>query len=379
MAGIYLSAGEASGDLHAGAVAAEIARRGGPGLFGMGGRTMAAAGVEITQSIDKLAVMGFAEVVASYRLIRAAFQGAVETCRARRPDVAVLVDYPAFHLRLAAALKDLGIPVVLYIAPQVWAWKPGRTATVARVARKLLVIFEFEREIFARAGVDVEFVGHPLLDEMPADSPGGAARRSLGIGPDVPLVGLFPGSRRQVYRRLLPIFLAAARQIAVSRPETVFAMGTPDGASGPWASAFPQAPPSVSTIDLLRDATAGMYNSGTMSLQGAVAGCPGFVGYTMGWINYQIAKRLVTLPRVGLPNIVLAGPRASDAERGVDAMRELIQGELTSQSAAVEILRLVTDPRARERAVERLTEVRKRLGEPGGAGRAAEAILHVAG
>ncbi len=370
---IYLSAGEASGDAHAAKLASALVSRA-PNLevFGMGGALMREAGVDITRHIDDLAVMGFVEVVTKYPALRRAFNEGVEVCSERRPDVAVLVDYPAFHMRLAAKLRALGIPTVLYIAPQVWAWRPKRKRMVAEVATKLLVIFEFEVEVFRPLGIDVEFVGHPLLDEIDPDAPRGKAREALGIDADVPLMAIMPGSRSQIRRSLLPVWLEVADAIRQEHPDIAVALGTTDGRIGEWAAEFDIPCPAARAHDLLRDATAGLLNSGTVSLEAAILGCPGVIGYSMGWINYQIARQFVKLPYVGLPNIVLGGLEGDLAE---PAMPELIQKDLKASVAAVKMLRLLTDAGVREAARARLAKVREKLGSPGASDRAAEAVL----
>ena len=383
---IYLSAGEASGDAHAAELAKALkARAGDIEIFGMGGVACASAGVEIIQPIDDIAVMGFAEVIFRLGTIARAFKNVIETCRDSRPDVAVLVDYPAFHLRLAAKLRELGIPVVIYVAPQVWAWKEGRKYTVAELATKLLVVFEFEVDVFRPCGADVEFVGHPLLDEIDLEAPGGAARKELGIDAAAPLIAIMPGSRRQVRRRLLPVYLETAEAIRTAHPEVAVAIGTPDGSLGEWAAEADIPFPAVKQHDLLRDATAGMFNSGTISLEAAIFGCPGVIGYKVSWFNYEIGKRLVTLPCVGLPNIISlfstgeipfpSGGEPLPPERLV--MKEFIQHDLRPAVVTVEMIDLLTDPARREAAVARLKEVREKLGPPGASGRAAEAVLRL--
>jgi len=365
MSRVYISAGEASGDVHAAELAKALRARAGPGLelFGMGGPAMAASGVRIELPIDRMTVMGFTEVLARLPRFWAALAQAERLARAA--DLAVLVDYPGFHLRLASRLAGSGVPVVIYIAPQVWAWRPGRAREVARVARKLLVIFEFELAPFRAVGADVEFVGHPLMDELEPGPPALRARGRLGLREDVPLVAILPGTRRQVVKRLLPVYLEAARMACAARPEIAVALGTRDGSPLELAAGLRDAPRCVPARELLRDATAGMFNSGTASLEAAILGCPGVVGYRMGWLNYLVARRVVTIPRVALPNIVYGG----------EAMRELIQGELRPAAVAAEILALVADPARREAARARLAEVRRRLGPPGASARAAEAVL----
>jgi lipid-A-disaccharide synthase len=367
MPSIYISAGETSGDLHGAHLVKEIlARAPNADVFGMGGARMQAAGCQITQPIDKMAVMGFAEVLWRLPYIRGVYKRTLKMLTERRPDVAVLVDYPGYHLRMARELKALGIPVVLYIAPQVWAWKPGRAKKIAEIATKLLVIFDFEVPIFRDAGVDVEWVGNPLLDEVDPDAPDGAARKALGLKGDTPLLALFPGTRAQVLKRLLPIFMETAREVRALKPEVVCAIGTPDGEPLPdeYAEAHEFAPP-LPTRDLLRDATACLLASGTVTLEAALLGCPGVVCYRMGRLNYFLGKRFVRCEHIALANIVL----------GERVYPELIQHDLNPEAAAAEILRLLTDPARSEAMRTQLREVRAKLGTPGASGRAADAVL----
>jgi len=371
MPSIYVSAGETSGDLHGSLLVKELlARSPGANVFGMGGPRMAAAECRITQDIEKMAVMGFVEVLWRLPYIRGVYKRTLKALAESRPDVAVLVDYPGYHLRLARDLKKLGIPVVLYIAPQVWAWKPGRAKRIAEIATKLLVIFDFEVPIFREAGVDVEWVGNPLLDELDPDAPGGAARKALSLGSDQPLVALMPGTRGQVLKRLLPVFMETARELRALKPEIACAIGTPDGEplEGEHAAAHEIAP-AVKTRDLLRDATACVLASGTVTLEAALMGCPGVMGYRMGWLNFFLSKRLVRCDHIALANIVL----------GERVYPELIQGDLTPEAAAAEVLRLVTDPERRDAMRASLRKVREKLGTTGASGRAADAVLKVIG
>jgi len=370
MATIYLSAGEASGDLHAAALAAELkAASPEAKLVGMGGPRMEAAGVEIIQPIDRMAVMGFGEVIGRLPYIWGVFTSLREQLAERRPDVAVLIDYPGFHMRLARALNELDIPVVIYIAPQVWAWKAKRAYEVAKLAKRVLVIFDFEVEPYARAGADVRFVGHPLLDEIALDDPGGKARAALGIDDEAPLLALLPGSRRQVLARMLPPFLETYRAIRAARDDVVAAVGTPGGAAlrDDVRCARDCDLPTVDTHDLLRDAQCALYASGTVTLEGAILGCPGVVGYRMSWLTYVIGRALVKLPHVSLPNIVM----------GRQVMRELIQGEMRPAVAAAELLRMLVDAGERDAASRSVRGVIEKLGRRGASARAAKAILEL--
>lgn len=320
---------------------------------------MAAAGVRIEIPIERMAVMGFGAVLVRLPQFLAVLSRAEKL--ASSADLAVLVDYPAFHLRLAARLRRRGLPVVLYIAPQVWAWRPERARKVASLATKLLVIFEFELPFFRQAGADVEFVGHPLIDELAIPEGSSRLRERLGIAREQPLLALLPGTRTHVWRRLLPIYLEAVKKVRSAKPDVVAAIGTRDGSPLAAGLELPCAP----ARELLREAVAGMFNSGTASLEAAILGCPGIIGYRMGWFDYMLAKRLVKIPYVGLPNIVYGG----------EVMRELIQDKLTPEAVAVEMLGLISDDERRRVAKTKLEGVRRKLGPPGASARAAETIL----
>lgn len=358
---VFVSAGEPSGDQHAGALVAAL-RRLVPGVAveGVGGPHLAAAGASLMARIEDLTVMGFVEVArklpAHWRLLRR-----IER-RLAAGDVrlVVLVDYPGFHLRVAAAAARSRVPVLYYIAPQLWAWHESRVRRMARTVSRLAVILPFEERFFSARGVPTTFVGHPLMDR-PALPPREQLRRDLGLDPARPVLGLFPGSRRQEVLRLWPAFRDAAARVMHVRPEVqAVVAATADGT-------YPE-PGAVTVVhgrprECFAVADAALCKSGTSTLEAAVAGTPLVVAYRMHPLSYLLARSLVRVPWIGMVNLV--------AERQVAP--EFIQSAVTAPALAEAVLPLL-DPASPERGaqLEGLREVRRRLGDPGAAARAAE-------
>jgi lipid-A-disaccharide synthase len=358
---VFVSAGEPSGDQHAASLIAAL-RRAVPGVVveGVGGPHLAAEGTRLLARIEDLTVMGFVEVVrklpAHWRLLRRIQR------RLREGDVGlvVLVDYPGFHLRVADAAHRAGVPVLYYIAPQLWAWGERRVHRLARTVSRLAVILPFEEPFFSGRGVTTTFVGHPLMDRPPLAAPD-RLKRDLGLDPTRPVLGLFPGSRRQEVERMWPTFREAAERVRRERPQVQAVVAATAGAAYPDAG-------DVRVIDgrpreCFGAADAAVCKSGTSTLEAAVAGTPLVVAYRMNPLSYLLARRLVRVPWIGMVNLV--------AEREVAP--EFIQGAATPSALARAVLPLL-DPSSPERLaqLEGLGEVRRRLGHPGAAARAAE-------
>lgn len=359
---VLFVAGEASGDLHAAGVAAALAARR-PDLrqVGIGGERLRGAGVELLADVVSTAVMGFAEVVAHvprhYALLRAL------RTRMRRGQIALVicVDYPGFNLRVASAAREAQVPVLYYITPQVWAWGARRLPRIARVVTRAAVILPFEVPMLRAHGIDATFVGHPLLDRAAAMPDRAHARAALGLPPDAEVLALFPGSRIQEIARHLDPFVAAAQAVDRRRPGTrVLVSESPHVRIDPARCPFPIV--STDSFTLLRAADAAICKSGTTTLEAAVAGCPLVIGYRTNRLTYSLARRLVTIPRIGLVNVV--------ADREV--AREFVQSGLEPDAVADAILPLLDHASIeRARAVAGLAEVRARLGTPGAAARVA--------
>lgn len=349
---VFLSAGEASGDRHAGAVARELrARIPGVELVGLGGTTMADADVELLAGLEDLAVMGFVEVARRIGFFRDLRRRAIRTLEERGVRLLIPVDYPGFNLSLARAAHRRGIRVLWFIAPQVWAWRERRARTLAGVCDRVLTVLPFEDELLASHGVDSRFVGHPLLDERPVGR----------VTEEGPCLGLFPGSRAQEVERMLPPFAEAADRLREETPglRTVVARAghLPESYYAPW-------PGEVSTArDTMSRATAAIAASGTVTLELALAGIPMVVGYRTGAATFALARRIVRVPSIALPNLVAGRP----------VVPELLQEELTGPALA-DAARPFLDPASPDRraAVDALAAVRADLGAPGCAARVAE-------
>ena len=360
---IFLSAGEASGDQHGAELARALQRRiPGVRLAGLGGSEMEEAGVELLARLDRLAILGFAEVVRHLPdILRLRREVRMFIIR-ESIDLLVPIDYPGFNLPLAEWTHRRGIPVVYYIAPQVWAWHETRARRLARISEEVCVVLPFETEFLEAYGTNVRFVGHPLLDRETAEG----ASHKAGEGTEgSPILGLFPGSREQEVRRMLPVFLDAAVRLTATIPE--LGVRVARSADLP-ASLFESCPEgSVSTPEIVAsESTAAITKSGTITLQLAMAGVPMVVGYRVNALTATIARRLIRVPHIALVNLV--------ANRGV--VPERIQDEMTGEELATTVaplLDLASDER--ESMLAGLTEVRSRLGEPGAADRVADSCV----
>jgi len=360
---ILIVAGEASGDLH-GANLIRAARDLDPGLcfFGVGGERMRQAGCEIRHSQEDLAVMGLWEVFERLAAIRRVFRSLKELLRGGdRPDLLVLIDYPGFNLRLAREAKRAGVPVLYYIAPKIWASRPGRLKTLAASVDQLAVIFPFEEEIFAGAGIQVAYVGNPLLDE---ERPGEASEdflRRHGLDPARPVLGLFPGSRRGEIQHIYPSLLATAALLRRRRPGWQFLIPQApslkrEELAAPLAQAELDAVISRDNIyDLAGACDAVLCTSGTATLQVALSGTPLAALYRASRLTYEVARRIVRIPYFSLPNIV--------AGRGI--IREFLQDQASPENLAAEAVRLIEEASDRERQLQDLQDLRQLLGEPG--------------
>jgi lipid-A-disaccharide synthase len=373
---VMLVAGEASGDLH-GAALCRALRGLDPRcrLFGMGGTKMAAEGMSLLVDVTATAVVGGSEAFAqvprlyrAYRELRAVLEGA------DRPAVLVLIDFPEFNLRLARAARRAHVPVVYFIPPQVWAWRGGRVKTIRRFVSLVLAVFPFEPPLYRRAGVPVEFVGHPLLDQLQAAPTREAARRRLGIDDRTAVVGLLPGSRRQEVVRMLPAMRDAAAEVVRAVPGTRFVLGLAPTIERDLVVQHLVGGPPVEIVDsqthaVIRASDLALVTSGTVTLETALLGTPMVVCYRLSFVSELLARLLIRVPWVSLANLTL----------GRAVVPELYRRTTTSARLAREALRLLTDAGAREMQRAAFSELAGQLGEPGVGTRAARFVLAQAG
>ena len=331
MVRIGIVAGEPSGDqLGAALIYALRARCPGVEIIAMSGPRMREAGCETLAGIEELSVMGLLEILKHYPRLRRLRRDLTEQFLARRPDVFVGIDVPDFVLAIEARLKQAGLPTVHLVCPQVWAWRAHRVPMLRESVTRLLTLFPFETSFLHRAGIDARFIGHPLADRIPSVIDRQAARGALSEASQGPLVALMPGSRTQEYRRHLPLFLAAAAALRSRVPDCRFMLGAVDARTARWAEGHAL----IKSLDVhvhvarsrevLEAADAALCVSGTITLEAALSQTPLVVAYRMPWLTHQILKRLVRVPHIALPNLLME----------TALVPEMIQSEATPQVLA---------------------------------------------
>jgi lipid-A-disaccharide synthase len=370
---IMMVAGEASGDMHGAKLVAAM-REQVPELAvcGIGGPALAAQGMEILYDSSRLAVVGIVEVISHLGFIREAMRALEKRLKEQPPRLLILIDYPDFNLILARKAKRLGIPVFYYISPQVWAWRSGRVKTIRKRVDRLAVILPFEKEFYKRHGMEVEYVGHPLMDTVRAAIPRTEFLQSLGIAPESTVIGILPGSRKREIAGMLPVFLAAAKLIRerLGKPVFVLPLAPTLSEDDLLANGLAEAGVEIRVIrenryELMAACDAVMAASGTVSLELAILDVPMVVSYRVSPLTYFLGRRLIKVRYASLVNLV--------AEREV--VPELLQAQASPALIAATVLELLTDPIRRTRMLAGLAEVRERLGGAGASTRAARLAL----
>ena len=355
--------------MYAARLAAELKKRADVEIFGMGGEQMRAAGVDVVTDYSEVAVLGITEIIKHLPQLRRAMRNLVDQARRRKPALAILTDFPGFHLRLARKLKPLGGRNVYYICPQFWAWRPWRANLVRRRFALGLCIFPFEEKFFSDAGATVKFIGHPLVGEVRATLSSAEFATKHGLNPSVPTVAILPGSRSGEVLRHLPTMLAGAREFERENRapvNIVLALG-PDADATQIERMIPEELHTIvvqgDTYNALAASDAAVICSGTATVEAALLDVPMVVVYKVSALTALLAKPLIRTRFFGMVNLI--------ADREVAT--ELIQEDFTPEKIAKEIRKLLDPARARARA--NLAEVRQLLGPPGAVERAAEAIL----
>jgi len=370
---ILIVTGEASGDLHGSKVARALKDLS-PDvkIFAMGSERLRLAGAEIVADSSSLAVVGLTEVFTRLRTILRALASLKAFLRREKPELALLIDFPDFNMRLARTAKKLGIPVLYYIGPQVWAWRSGRVKSLARLVQKMAVIFPFEVPFYEGAGVAVEFVGHPLLDVLQGWE---AARKEDGKKEFAgnPIVALLPGSRGREISSLLPAMIEAAKILKEKKPEARFLLPLAPTIGREEVERLLGGFPAVTiiegkTYEAVSAADVAIVASGTATLETALLGKPMVIVYRVSAPSYWIGRMLIRVKCIGLANIVA----------GRKIVPELIQKDASGEKIAAEALKILSDSNYREALAAELATVRGKMGNAGAATRVARMALELA-
>jgi len=368
---LLLSAGEASGDMYAARLAAALAKRLDVQIFGMGGSQMRAAGVDIVTDYEEVSVVGITEILKHLPSLLKAMEKIVAEAEHRKPALAILTDFPGFHLRLARKLKPRGIRNVYYICPQFWAWRPWRVNLIRRRFEKALCIFPFEKKFFSNVGISTEWIGHPLVGTVTATKSRKQLCEETGLVPGTALVTVLPGSRSgELAHHLPPLQEACARIHARMPAQFIVAAAHPrdiERLKQGWPHGLKVRVVAGETYNALAAADAAIVSSGTATVEAALLDAPMVVVYRVSPLTATLAKPLVRTPYFAMVNLI--------AEKKV--VPELVQDDFTPDKVAAETLRLLQDPNARSTLRTGLAEVRTRLGPPGAVDRAADSIARL--
>jgi lipid-A-disaccharide synthase len=368
---LLLSAGEASGDMYAAQLAAELKKRMDVNIFGMGGPQMRAAGVDVVTDYSEVAVLGITEIISHLPSLVRAMRRLVSEARKRKPTLAILTDFPGFHLRLSRKLKPLGIKNVYFVCPQFWAWRPWRVRIVRRRFAQALCIFPFEEKFYGDAGVPTKFIGHPLVGVVRASETREQFAERHGLDLSRPIITLLPGSRAGEIARHLPTMLAACAELRQKPGKVSFVIAVAPGVniseinrmvsvSGVCAAVVQD-----QTYNALAAADAALVCSGTATIESALLDVPMAVVYKVTPITAALAKPLVRTKFFSMVNLIA----------GREVVRELIQDDFTPQACSRELEQLLGSAETRQELRRGLAEVREKLGPPGAVERAAEEIV----
>ncbi len=357
---IMLIAGEASGDMHGAALYHELRQTiNNLECIAMGGVAMQEAGVRIVVDSSHLGVIGVWEVLNHYLSIRQALSEVRRQLKLFSPQVLICIDYKEFNLQAAKYAKQLGVKVVFYVSPQVWAWRPGRVRKYAELADMMAVIFPFEVEFYRNYSIPVQYVGHPLVGRVNAHNQQNQNSDQSGQRNSGPMIGLLPGSRLNEIRRLLPVMLDAAEMLAVRYPEAQFILPVSGNLDERLTTQYLDNHSVAITVlreghyEQLKCCDVTVVASGTATLELALLGVPMIIVYKLAWLSYLLAKKLVRIPHIGLPNIIA----------GKEIMPELIQDEANPERIFSIVSDFLENPGTLKIMKNHLSEVAERLGD----------------
>ncbi len=371
---VMIMAGEASGDLHGANLVREISRQDQSiAFYGVGSRNMENAGVRLLADASEISVVGATEVLTHLRPLCRVFNRLQQFLAEERPNLLILIDFPDFNIMLGKKAKKLGIPVLYYISPQVWAWRKGRIKTIAALVKAIIVIFPFEVALYKNAGADVRFVGHPLTDVVKSASTQAEAKARLGLAAEKRTIAILPGSRTREITHLLPDMLKAAGILNKRFPDLQFILPVAPTLSRDFIKPFlSQSPAPVTLVDgnvyeVLRASDAALVTSGTATLETGLMAVPMVIVYRISALSYLIGKMIVDVDHIGLVNIVA----------GMRLVPELVQKESTPQNMADAMARFLDDPSYYEEVKTQLSGIRSRLGDEGASSRVASVVLEI--
>ena len=369
---VVMVAGEASGDLHGSHLIQALRKKYGElYICGMGGRAMRENGVEILVDSDRLAVVGITEVLAKLSEVLGAMSLLKKTLAEQRPDLLVLIDYPEFNLHLANTAKKLGIPVLYYISPQLWAWRSGRVKKIKKRVDHMAVILPFEADFYERNGVPVTFVGHPLMDSAIASMP-----PRLPTMPDVEeiVIGLLPGSRTGELKSLLPSMLAASALLENKLGKVRFLLSCAPSIKEEFIHSFLEGHEltnlevtAMPVRELFPKCHLAIVASGTVTLEAAICTTPTIITYTVSPMSYWLGRALIKVDHIGLVNLI--------ARKRI--IPELVQHQVTPEAICETAAELLADPAAYRTMCEELAVVKERLGAPGASDKVADIALNL--
>lgn len=368
---VVVVAGEASGDLH-GAHLVDALKKTQPDVFicGAGGAAMKAAGAKIIVDANQLAMMGFTSIFSKAPVILTAMSRLKKLLSGLKPDLLILIDFPEFNLHLAATAKKLGIPVLYYVSPQLWAWRSGRIKKIKARVDHMAVILPFEVDFYKRHNVSASFVGHPLLDDIPVP----IEQKEKIVDVAHPTVALLPGSRECEVQRLLPPMLASAKILSTQLPGTRFVLSNAPSLDDDLVPDIVSSQ-DFKALEIVRSSVAEIFHScdlcivasGTATLEAAIHGAPFILAYVTSPINYWLAKMFTDIPHIGLANLI--------AEKTI--VPELIQNEASAENIADRAYGLLTNPDAYQKMRSDLLNVRQHLGQPGASHRVAQIAIEL--
>jgi lipid-A-disaccharide synthase len=365
-------AGETSGDMYGAEVALSLLQRFPDAhIYGLGGQRMRAAGVQMEGDISDTAVVGPFETITYFGALYRVFRRLADRIEIEPPNAAILIDFPDFNLRLAKRLKDAQVPVIYYVSPQVWAWRQGRIEQIRQLVTKMLVIFPFEEDIYKKAGVDVEFVGHPLRDSVQPDKSKEEFCDKYHLDSGRPIIAMLPGSRRKEIRYILPTLCKAADRILSEKPGTQFVLPLAPGLDRRVVERLLDERPITvvinETYNAVRYARAAIVASGTATLETALLGTPEVIVYRISEATWFLGKFLLKVRLFGIVNIIL----------GEEVVPELFQDKFTPEAVSKITIRLMDDVWTQSRIRGNYELLRRRLGGGKVAEKVVEAVARV--